>query len=367
MAHMRTGITTRHEKPSFSHLTDRRVSVLSARTRLLPLAVLLFTLAGCTPNGLNAVQQSAVSAAAPGTWGTLQTPLAVFTSLKGYVESDFGFRRANGTKYHFGLDIAVPKQTPVSAAAAGQVLFVGCDVTTRSVVLWHETLGLSTMYMHLLSTPLTPGQAVSAGQQIGLSGPESGYGPHLDFRVYKGKWPGGCPADPEQIGPAANYADPLRYLPRTLDTGAPTVGAIEVSPSKLSGFGKPRLGKDGALALGDQPLWLRIRVTAADKDVDGAAVLLRAPDGQETELHRFDYYAGDSARNAAMPLEDDPGSDSYYVSVVSSVEHGKPSDDLFAWRLTPDLIPSDGRPYSVIFRVGDAYDHQVDVTLPVRR
>jgi hypothetical protein len=68
-----------------------------------------------------------------------------------------------------------------------------------------------------------------------------------------------------------------------------------------------------------------------------------------------------------MPLEDDPGSDGYYVSVVSSVEHGKPSDDLFAWRLTPDLIPGDGKTYAVIFRVGDAYDHQVDVTLPVRR
>jgi hypothetical protein len=329
--------------------------------------LLLLFLAGCTPNGMNAIQQTALVADGPGTWGTLQTPLAVFTNLKGYIESDFGFRRANGTKYHFGLDIAVPKQTPVSAAAAGQVLFVGCDVTTRSVVLWHEALGLSTMYMHLLSTPLAPGQAVAAGQQIGLSGPESGYGPHLDFRVYKGKWQGGCPADPVQIGPAANYVDPLRYLPRSLDTGAPTVAAIQVSPDKLSGFGKPRLGKDGALALGNQPLWLRIRVSAADKDVDGVRVLLRAPDGQETELHRFDYYAGDAAVNPAMPLEDDPGSDGFYASVVTNVEHGKPSDDLFAWRLTPDLVPADGKTYTVIFRVGDAYNHQVDVALPMHR
>lgn len=94
------------------------------------------------------------------------------------------------------VDIAMPIGTPIVAARAGYVMEViqaygegGPDERYRTkanlVRILHDD-GTWAEYAHLLasSSPLSPGQRVEVGQQIGLSG-NSGYssGPHLHFVV----------------------------------------------------------------------------------------------------------------------------------------------------------------------------------------
>lgn len=323
------------------------------RLRLLVALLLLpALLGGCGESPAAALRNGSAESA-------LRPPLDEFTSLLGYIESDIGFRKSTGSKYHMGLDIAVPKGRAVRAAGDGQVVYAGCDTANRSIVIWHETLGLSTIYMHLRSLTAAVGDRVSAGQQIGLSGPESGYGPHLDFRVFRGQWPGDCPA--LNVGDARQYVNPLRYLPRALDTGAP---AVTLQTGGTSGFAAPA---GEYVPVGPEGIWIRIHAVTGDKDIDSVRVLMRSPEGLETEVHWFDYFAGTAGANATMPMEGDPGSDGYYVAAGSPLEHGKPTDDYFAWWLDPELLGQDGRTHTVVFVVTDAFDNRAEAAVAVRR
>lgn len=91
---------------------------------------------------------------------------------------------------HGGVDFKASIGTPVKAALSGIV------VDTESVrirsgcqygkwVLIKHTNGLSTIYGHLSYVYVHPGDVVTTGQVIGLSG-DTGYatGPHLHFGVY---------------------------------------------------------------------------------------------------------------------------------------------------------------------------------------
>jgi murein DD-endopeptidase MepM/ murein hydrolase activator NlpD len=75
-------------------------------------------------------------------------------------------------RLHAGVDLAAPVGTPVLAAADGTVSVLidyelGCG---NGVVLAHSAFKRWTAYCHLTRALVTPGQSVSRGQPIGLSG-----------------------------------------------------------------------------------------------------------------------------------------------------------------------------------------------------
>lgn len=105
------------------------------------------------------------------------------------------FSTANSQIYngngHNAIDIGIPTGTSLLAALGGTVTgtgntdaIPGCYSYGKWVLIKHAN-GLSTLYAHLSSISVSPGEAVSTGQIIGYSG-MTGYatGPHLHFGVY---------------------------------------------------------------------------------------------------------------------------------------------------------------------------------------
>ena len=117
------------------------------------------------------------------------------------VSSGFGSRRdpiAGDSRQHNGIDIAVPKGTPVVATAGGVVIFAGrCGGYGRMVTVDHGD-DLTTRYAHLKSIGVRRGKRVARGKRIGRSG-QSGRttGPHLHYEVRRQ----GSPIDPRPYLP----------------------------------------------------------------------------------------------------------------------------------------------------------------------
>ena len=106
--------------------------------------------------------------------------------IRGTITSPFGPRWGG---FHTGLDIAAPMNTPVLAAAAGQVQVVGKPYLawgdTATIVIIAHGNDFATMYVHLTDgrPPIVKvGQHVEAGQVIAYVG-STGFstGPHLHF------------------------------------------------------------------------------------------------------------------------------------------------------------------------------------------
>jgi murein DD-endopeptidase MepM/ murein hydrolase activator NlpD len=113
--------------------------------------------------------------------------------LDGPLHSRFGSRWG---RTHWGLDIAVLGTNRVRAALAGTVDAVGYlngySGYGNVVRIKHED-GRRTLYAHLESFSVKPGQWVARGETIGRAGcTGSCTGPHLHFEVRVG----GRPIDP---------------------------------------------------------------------------------------------------------------------------------------------------------------------------
>ncbi|MGI6551214.1 MAG: peptidoglycan DD-metalloendopeptidase family protein [Syntrophomonadales bacterium] len=99
----------------------------------------------------------------------------------GKISSGYGWRKG---EFHHGLDIACPVGTPIRAAAAGRVTFVGNrSVYGKTVVVQHAN-GAETLYAHTSSNLVKVGQQVKKGQVIALVGVTGRTtGPHLHFQI----------------------------------------------------------------------------------------------------------------------------------------------------------------------------------------
>ena len=89
--------------------------------------------------------------------------------------------------FHYGIDLAAPMRTPEYAAMDGVVLRAGsASGFGLAVYLLHEN-GDVTVYGHMDSILVEPGQYVEAGETIALLGNRGqSTGPHLHFEVHQG-------------------------------------------------------------------------------------------------------------------------------------------------------------------------------------
>jgi murein DD-endopeptidase MepM/ murein hydrolase activator NlpD len=102
-------------------------------------------------------------------------------------------RRGDCAHFHAGIDIANKRRTPIYAAAAGTIGYVGLEPWYHGsdrawVVIIKHGNGVKTIYVHLMAKPMAgikKGRHVDRGQLIGLMG-NSGRstGPHLHFGVW---------------------------------------------------------------------------------------------------------------------------------------------------------------------------------------
>ncbi len=107
--------------------------------------------------------------------------------MRGYITSGFGPRRSpfgRRPDFHNGVDIKAPYGTPVHAPGAGRVTEVEYQRGYGLVVVVVHDFGISTLYGHLKSAVVTPGQEIRRGQLIAYSG-NSGRstGTHLHYEV----------------------------------------------------------------------------------------------------------------------------------------------------------------------------------------
>ena len=114
----------------------------------------------------------------------------------GVITSPFGMRHDPFTgivTFHNGVDLANAMGTPVHAAMAGRVAYLGVNRGYGRFILIDHGGGYQTLYAHLLKWLVTRGQYVRTGQEIGQMG-DTGYstGPHLHFTIYKN----GVPVNP---------------------------------------------------------------------------------------------------------------------------------------------------------------------------
>jgi murein DD-endopeptidase MepM/ murein hydrolase activator NlpD len=132
------------------------------------------------------------------------------------------------SKTHGGIDYRARIGTPVKASLSGVITDVenvrvksGCQY--GKWVLIKHTNGLSTIYGHLSHVYVRPGEVVTTGQIIGLSG-DTGFseGPHLHFGVYatagvrivdaKALGSISCAGIKTVAAEPAAYLNPLSYL-----------------------------------------------------------------------------------------------------------------------------------------------------------
>lgn len=119
--------------------------------------------------------------AVPGTDAVLPS---LSLPMQGKVISAFG-----ATAPANGIVISAPRDTPVTAAADGIVVYAGDGLSEYgNVILIRHADGLVTVYGNMAGTNVTRGQTVRRGEAIGLSGSD-GDGSGLIFEVRRGSHP----------------------------------------------------------------------------------------------------------------------------------------------------------------------------------
>lgn len=119
--------------------------------------------------------------------GTKIPPTYIKPIAGGRQTSGFG-RRSRPTRgastYHKGIDWATPTGTAVVASCGGTVAKAGWGSGYGYVVYINHPDGRQTRYGHLSKVLVSPGQTVSQGQRIALSGNTGvSTGPHIHFEI----------------------------------------------------------------------------------------------------------------------------------------------------------------------------------------
>jgi murein DD-endopeptidase MepM/ murein hydrolase activator NlpD len=199
-------------KPDHSRWWAMRVGGLAPRWSLWGLLAALVVVAGgafLAANGHGRVRPVAVTPAAGRQHGGSRArPVAAPTAaplampVAGNPEAGFGWVYSSYLGewyYNPGVSIAAATGTPVHAAWGGTVSFVGQEPYMGLTVKVNDGNGYTTVYGHLGSASVRPGQTVSQGTTVGTVGGQSLYsrqgGAHVDFQVYHD----GQPVNPESF------------------------------------------------------------------------------------------------------------------------------------------------------------------------
>lgn len=122
--------------------------------------------------------------------GTKVPPTFIKPISGGRISSGFGRRSApkrGASTYHKGIDWATPVGTAVVASSGGVVERAGWGSGYGYVVYINHADGRQTRYGHLSKILVKPGDRVSQGQKIALSGNTGrSTGPHIHFEILVG-------------------------------------------------------------------------------------------------------------------------------------------------------------------------------------
>jgi len=112
------------------------------------------------------------------------------------ITARFGMAGGLWSSDHTGLDFAAPAGTPIVAVANGTITETGSAGAYGNQTIQTLEDGTEIYYCHQTDIGVSPGDTVSAGQQIGTVGSTgNSTGPHLHLEVRPG---GGDPVDPYQ-------------------------------------------------------------------------------------------------------------------------------------------------------------------------
>lgn len=85
---------------------------------------------------------------------------------------------------HYALDIGIPVGTPIKTTMDGKVVYAGWNNEGYGNLVIVENGPYRTYYAHLSEIPVRIGDAVTAGNTVGLSGNTgNSTGPHLHYEV----------------------------------------------------------------------------------------------------------------------------------------------------------------------------------------
>jgi murein DD-endopeptidase MepM/ murein hydrolase activator NlpD len=98
---------------------------------------------------------------------------------------------------HFGTDIVAAKNSKITAALDGTVIFAEWSISTGYVIHIQHGNNLVSVYKHNSDVKVKQGERVRAGDFIAIMGNEGelSSGPHLHFEL----WHNGKPVNPEQF------------------------------------------------------------------------------------------------------------------------------------------------------------------------
>jgi len=101
--------------------------------------------------------------------------------VKGVVVNGF-----NPEKEHYGVDIALKKETPVKSIAEGRVIFADWSADTGNTIIINHPKNIISIYKHNKKLLRKTGDIVQAGEVVALSGNsgEKTTGPHLHFELW---------------------------------------------------------------------------------------------------------------------------------------------------------------------------------------
>ncbi len=125
--------------------------------------------------------------------------------VNGRISSIFGLRRffnEQARRPHSGLDIAAPQGTPIKAIESGTIIDAGNFFFSGNMVYLDHGQGIISLYAHMHSIKVKPGEKIKKGQIIGTVG-ETGRvtGPHLHLAIIANQ----------------TLVDPLQFLPQLAD------------------------------------------------------------------------------------------------------------------------------------------------------
>lgn len=105
--------------------------------------------------------------------------------------------KRNGHRFHEGIDLFAPLNTPIFASRSGRVVEAGYAKGYGNCIIISHPNNITTIYAHLFRIYVRPGQFIRQGRIIGRTGKSGNANyhniqPHLHFEVRST----GIPQDP---------------------------------------------------------------------------------------------------------------------------------------------------------------------------